>query len=110
MSEPVRFLNTLAQALATMSLYPGGHPSRARAVDAAYDHLVALQATDPEPQFSFLEHEVIYGRQTLREMRDWSPGMRLAAAGVQRLEFVTAVTHEEFEAFLDDVLERVSGK
>ena len=65
---------------------------------------------DPEPHFSFLEQEVVYGGQTLREMRDWSPGMRLAAAGVQRLEFAGAVTREEFEAFLDDCLERLSGK
>ena len=28
MSQPVGFLNALAQALAVMALYPEGHPSR----------------------------------------------------------------------------------
>ena len=37
MSDPVRFLNAFAQSLGVMTLYPEGHPSRERAVDAAYD-------------------------------------------------------------------------
>ena len=42
MSEPIRFLTSFAQALATMGLYPDGHPSRARHVDAAYESLLSL--------------------------------------------------------------------
>ena len=42
MSDPVRFLNAFAQALGVMTLYPDGHPSRERAVDAAFDELDGL--------------------------------------------------------------------
>jgi putative nucleotidyltransferase with HDIG domain len=108
MSDPVRFLHSWAQALSTMTLYPDGHPARARVIDAAYDQLVALQKDDVRPQFSFLGSEVVYGRVGLREMREWDWGTRLANAGVQRLEFDAGVDRAEFEEFLDEVLARLT--
>src|SRR4051794_10644179 len=36
MSEPVRFLTSFAQSVATMALYGPSHPARQRAVDGAY--------------------------------------------------------------------------
>ncbi len=108
MSDPSRFLTSLAQAFATMGLYPVTHPSRARTLDAAYEQLLLLQGTDPQPQFSFLEHEVVYGRTTLQDMRDWAPGTRLAGAGVQRLEFTGFVSREDFELFVEDVIQRLA--
>src|SRR6186713_839683 len=50
----VRFLTSMAQALATMSLYAEGHPARARAAVASFDTLRELQQADPRPSFSFL--------------------------------------------------------
>jgi len=44
MSDPARFLNAFAQALAGMALYRDGHPARERAVDVAYQHLHDLQS------------------------------------------------------------------
>ena len=108
MSEPFRFLTSFAQALATMALYTEKHPARARAIDASFRQLKDLQLDDPKPQFSFLGHEVIYRQLAVRELKDWEPGSRLANAGVQRLEFEPQVTREEYEAFLDEVLARVS--
>ena len=108
MSEPVRFLTTLAQSVATMALYGQSHPARRRSVDTSYRLLCDLRQHDPRPEFSFLGDEVVYGQLPLREMRDWEWGARLAAAGVQRLEFATEVTREEFELFLEGIVTRLS--
>lgn len=108
MSNPVRFLNAFAQALATMSLYKEGHPARERAIDAAYTQLDALQRDNPRPQFSFLGDEVVYGQAAMREMKDWEWGGRLSNAGIQRLEVADVVNRDEYEAFLEEVLTRLT--
>ena len=59
MSDPARFLNAFAQALAGMALYRDGHPARERAVDVAYQHLHDLQSETPHPFFTFLGDEVV---------------------------------------------------
>jgi putative nucleotidyltransferase with HDIG domain len=107
-SDPARFLNTFAQALAAMTLYRVGHPARERAVDAAYGELHDLQAETPRPLFTFLGDEVVYGRLPLRELKAWDWGQRLAHAGIQRLEFEDRVGREEFEVFLEEVLARIT--
>jgi putative nucleotidyltransferase with HDIG domain len=108
MSEPVRFLTSFAQSVATMALYGPSHPARTRAVDASYRILRELQVHDALPEFSFLGDEVVYGQHPLREMRDWEWAARLAAAGVQRLEFAADVTREDFEVFLDGIVSRLA--
>lgn len=108
MSEAVRFLNSFAQSLATMSLYSDGHPARERVIDATYEALQRLLETDPRPKFSFLGSDVIHGEIALRELGDWGWGQRLANAGVQRLEFERGTPREEFEGFLEEVLARLT--
>jgi len=108
MSDPARFLSVFAQALAGMSLYKDGHPARERAIDAAYQELADLQRDTPQPLFTFLGDEVIYGRLPLREMKGWDWSPRLANAGIQRLEFEEQVGREEFEGFLEEVLARLT--
>ncbi len=108
MSEPVRFLTSFAQSVATMALYGPSHPARKRAVDASYRILRDLQAHEARPEFSFLGDEVVYGHHPLREMRDWEWAARLAAAGVQRLEFASDVSRDDFEQFLDGVVARLT--
>src|SRR5678816_1841843 len=108
MSEPVRFLTSFAQSVATMALYGPSHPARSRSVDASYRLLRDLQTHDAQPEFSFLGDEVVYGQHPLREMRDWEWGARLAGAGVQRLEFATDVTREDFEGFLEGIVSRLA--
>src|SRR3989454_12264622 len=46
--------------------------------------------------------------ETLRELKAWDWGQRLALAGIQRLEFSDPVSREEFEGFLDEVLARLT--
>jgi putative nucleotidyltransferase with HDIG domain len=108
MSDPARFLNAFAQALAAMALYRAAHPARERAVDAAYQHLQDLQSDTPRPLFTFLGDEVVFGQIPLRELKAWDWGKRLAQAGVQRLEFEDHVGREDFEGFLDEVLARLT--
>ena len=108
MSEPVRFLNTLAQTLSTMSLYKDGHPARERVIDTSFVQLQELQRAHPNTQFTFLGEEVIFGQLVLRELKAWDWSRRLASAGVQRLEFPDVVTREEYESFLEEVLVRLN--
>src|SRR5690348_4338791 len=108
MADPFRFLTSFAQALSTMALYNAKHPARERAVDRSFAALRELQATDPKPQFSFLGEETVYGQLSLRELRDWEWAVRLADAGVQRLEFEPDVTRDEYEDFLEQVLARLT--
>jgi putative nucleotidyltransferase with HDIG domain len=91
-----------------MALYNDKHPARQRAIDRSFEALRELQASDPKPQFSFLGEETVYGQLSLRELRDWEWAIRLADAGVQRLEFEPNVTREEYEEFLDQVLARLT--
>ena len=108
MSDPVRFLNAFAHSLAVMTLYPEGHPSREKAVDSAYEELDGLVlAGGALPAFTFLEDEVVFGRERLRELKSWDWGKRLVAAGIQRLELERRVTRDEFNGFLDEVSGRL---
>src|SRR4029453_4545907 len=99
MNDPVRFLNTLGQALSAMGLYGPKHPARERAVDAAYDQLLRGGKTDQLPNFSFLDEEVLYRQQVLRELRGWDWGRKLSKVGIQRMEFDGAVTGGGLQGF-----------
>lgn len=108
MSDPARFLASLAQALSSMSLYGDGHPARGRGIDVAYQDLFDLQSEYPKPSFTFLGDEVIFGRLPLRDLRNWDWSSRFAEAGIQRLEVDGHVSREAFEEFLDQMLARVT--
>jgi hypothetical protein len=104
MSESVLFLTSFVQTLATIRLYSPGHPQRSRAVDTSYDQLARLLAVDPHPRFSFLERSVIYGELPIHNLPNWPWAQRLSAVGVQRMEFDASVTREDYEVFVDHVL------
>jgi putative nucleotidyltransferase with HDIG domain len=107
MSDPVGFLNSFAQALGIMTLYPQGHPLRERTIDAAYHLLESLYDSNVRPAFTFLDDEVVFGREPLRDLKEWSWGRRLVAAGVQRLEFERKISRDEFEGLLHEMLARL---
>ncbi len=108
MSDPVRFLNGFAHALAVMTLYPQGHPSREGAVDDAYQELDSLIVATPHVSFTFLDDEVVFGRESLRDLKAWDWGRRLVQADIQRMEVDRRVSRDEFDGFLDEVLSRVT--
>ncbi len=109
-TAPVRFLTSLAQAFAAMGLYKDGHPARARALDAVFQHVQELQELDPLPEFTFLAGEVLYGNEPLWDLKGWDWADRLAAVGVQRLALTGPVSLGDVELFLEDVMGRVSGE
>jgi putative nucleotidyltransferase with HDIG domain len=109
MSDPTAFLHSFAQALSVLSLYPEGHPSRERAIDSAYQALHGLTDTNnAPPSFTFLEGEVVYGREPLRDFKDWDFGYRLAAAGIERLQVERVVSRDEFEGLLQEINARLT--
>lgn len=108
MPGPVAFLQAFAHALAALSLYPEKHVSRERALDGVYGRLCDVLESDPNPAFSFLGDEVVYGNQPLRDLRDWEWSSRLAGIGVQRLQFDETTSREELEDFLVEILARLT--
>jgi putative nucleotidyltransferase with HDIG domain len=109
MSDPLKFLTSLGQSLSATGLYRPGHPARERAVDLAWEQLEALQALDPAPVFTFLEDEVLYRQQALRDFKAWDWARRLARAGVQRVEFDREVTRDDLSEFLSEVHRRITS-
>jgi len=108
MNDPSTFLHALGQALAVMGLYAEGHPSRERAVDAAFSGLDGLSESNGKPSFTFLDGEVVYGRDPLRDFKDWDWGNRLAGSGIQRIEVERRMSRDEFEGFLQELHARVN--
>jgi putative nucleotidyltransferase with HDIG domain len=108
MNPAVAFLQALAQAMSATMLYMQSHPARARAVNLAFERLRVLQGVDAQPCFSFLGRDVIYGQEALRDLRDWQWAEKCAAAGVQRIEVLTDVSREDFEAFVDEIHVRLA--
>jgi putative nucleotidyltransferase with HDIG domain len=104
----IRFLNSFARALSTMTLYPDGHPEREGVLDTAYQNLRSVQRLDRRASFSFLGDQIVLGRVPLRELRGWDWSQRLASAGVQRLQFESEVSREEFEGFMSEILARLT--
>lgn len=109
MSAAGDFLLSFSRALSTMALYGEQHPTRQAAVAQSFERLQRLLEADPRAQFSFLVHEVVYGRRSMREMQDWDWARRLADAGIQRLEFEPGVSLDDYLAFLADAELRLSG-
>lgn len=108
MAGPVEFLTTFAQALSALTLYPEGHRSRERAIDAVFEKLQELLQEEKSPQFSFLGDEVVLGTTPIRELRGWDWSRRLGDIGIQRLHFDEAVTRDDLEDFLDQARARLT--
>jgi hypothetical protein len=107
-SEAIRFLHALAQALSTMNLYSPGHPANRRGIENLWEALQALLAVDEHPVFLFLGTAPVYGGRALHELRDWQHSQRLAEVGVQRLECDAAATEAALEQLLTRVMVRLT--
>ena len=105
---PVEFLNTVAQSLSALLLYPEGHRSRERALDTVFEKLQDLLSQDPRPVFLFLGDEVAYNGQPLTDLRNWGWSTRLASIGIQRLEIDRQASKSELEDLLDEILARLN--
>jgi len=108
-SDPVRTLMSIGQALSAMRFYDQGHPARDRAIRASFQEVLDLLAEDAQPRFTFVEGESVYQRTLLRDLMEWDWARKFENAGIQRIEFMPGVTLEEFERFLYDAVDRLSG-
>jgi len=103
------FLTALGQALASMSLYGAGHPSRGISRTRAHERLAAALAIVHPLRLTFLDGDIIVGLQALHELRAGDLAQRLGAAGVQRLEFDGAVPTDAVMTALLDTLYAAAG-
>ena len=110
MTDPVQFLTSMGHVLAAMSLYQKGHPARERAVDESYEKLRDLVNGEGDRQFTFVNREVVYDRRVIRDLKEWEWGTRLAAVGIERVEFNESVTRDDYEEFLRDAYVRFKGE
>ncbi|HEY4321567.1 MAG TPA: hypothetical protein VGM77_10355 [Gemmatimonadales bacterium] len=110
MSDAIAFLHALAQALSTMALYAPGHPAARRATQNLWQAAAALLASDGRPVFLFLGTAPVYNGRALQELRDWHHSGRLAAAGVQRLEFDAALTEASMALLIERLTRRLAGE
>jgi putative nucleotidyltransferase with HDIG domain len=100
MRPPVIFLNALAHAFSAVGLYSEGHPARAKSLELSVRALEMLFQTDPRPTFSFLKDQVVYGREPLRELKNWGLAGRLKAREIERIEFSRGIEATELDRFL----------
>jgi putative nucleotidyltransferase with HDIG domain len=107
MSDPVRFLAALSQALSTMGLYGDEHPATSRAVEGAVERLAELQGSTPRLQFTFLPGEVLFGSEAIPALEGWEWSGRLIKAGVERIEFTEMVQVEQLARFLSNLAARL---
>ena len=90
-TTPAQFLQSLAQALSTMTLYTSRHPACVSVADASFARLKELVKTG-EYRFSFLGEAVVANDKALHELHSWPWSARFVDIGVQRLEFDNNVT------------------
>lgn len=108
MADPIRFLTALGQVFATATLYSVGHPARDRSEEQAWEALSRLLEEEPRARFTFVDGEVVFGLQVLRQLHEWEWGDRLSKVQIQRLEFDPPVPREEFTEFVRDVFQRLN--
>ncbi|HEY5939544.1 MAG TPA: HD domain-containing phosphohydrolase [Gemmatimonadales bacterium] len=107
MTDPVRFLTALTQALSTMSLYGDDHPATTRCLEAALERLQELQEIDPKLQFTFLSGEVVFGSEVVHGLEGWEWSNRLVKGGVERIEMLAPVDVDQFGRFLSHLAMRL---
>ncbi|MGN6392399.1 MAG: HD-GYP domain-containing protein [Gemmatimonadales bacterium] len=100
MSEPVRFLTSLSQALSTLALYGEGHPAVVKATEGAHQQLLDLQVGSGTLVFTFLTDEVLFGRELVPGLERWVWSARFARGGIERLEIDGPVSEPHFARFL----------
>jgi len=106
MREAADFLTAFARCVSTLALYEEGHPALDRVLAASHERLQRLQEVEPTPTFTFLGGEVLLDRRPIRELRAWDWSDRLAAVGIQRVEFIGPVERGDLDAFAWEIHER----
>ena len=80
-TSPAQFLQSLAQALSTMTLYTSRHPACVSVADASFARLKELVKAG-EFRFSFLGEAVVANDKALHELHSWPWSARFVDIGV----------------------------
>ncbi len=110
MNPAVRFLHALAQALSAIGLYAPSHPARQGALEEVMEALASILEEQVTATYTLLPDNVVFGAESLREMRGWSLATRLIKGGIERLELKTGVEPEEMALFLEDLNARLTSQ
>ncbi|MDH3427390.1 MAG: HD domain-containing protein [Gemmatimonadota bacterium] len=107
MSQPVAFLQALGNHLAAVT-----HNGRNAAVleESALDLMSALRMLlrqNAFPVFEFRDGDVLYEDRLMPELQHWEWSLKLAEAGVGRLEVTPGTTRDDVEGFADEVVARL---
>ena len=108
MTEAIRFLTSLAQALAKCRCTPMDilhvrrPPTRRSRSFASCRRWTRRRASHSSAR------SVVYGDRAIRELADWDWSARLSGAGVQRIEFPESVDPEEYRGFLEEILTNIA--
>jgi putative nucleotidyltransferase with HDIG domain len=107
MSHPAAFLDALGENLAAAA----GPDPEAEALEETVSQLMSalqmLLRLNAFPVFEFRDGDVIYEDELMPEMQHWEWSLRLAQAGVERLEVTPGTTQEDIEGFVDEVVSRL---
>jgi putative nucleotidyltransferase with HDIG domain len=90
MNSVIKFLNTLGQALATMSLYGDEHPIRDTVLARTHESMLQMLNDQGDLKMSLVDGDIVIGTRVMTELRAWDWSSRLAAVGIQRLEIDAA--------------------
>lgn len=86
MNAVIAFLNTLGQALATMSLYGDEHPMRHTVLARTHAAMLTMLSEHGTLKLSLVDGDIVLGTRVLSELRGWEWSAKLAAVGIQRIE------------------------
>jgi len=95
----------MARALSAHGLYDRGHPARERALGTA----VASLAASTSGSVTFLDGRVILDGELHPAFRDWPWGLKLEAAGIQRIELDGEVTEADLADLLTALEQRLES-
>ena len=109
MTPEGEYLISLGQALATMGLYPAGHPARERAIESSFERLLDALNGVPSLKFSFLGSEAIVGHRPMTELPGWEWAEKLSAAGIERIEVDAGVSRDGYLRFTDELWGQLAG-
>lgn len=107
--RPSDFLTRLGKVLSAQRLYAVDHPTRERSLRDAFGCLRDLLARERPLLFTFLDGEVVFQSERLREMTDWPWIDPLTGIGVERIEIAAGVSYPEFVEFCSELGRRIGA-
>ena len=108
-TEPATFLIAFGRVVAFSRIYAEDHPARQNALLESYEKLQQLLEVDSEPRFTILHGDVFHHGNIVAGVRDANWARRLERAGIRRMEIRRGVDQDQYDRFVQEVTQRISG-